>query len=215
MLWLVLVVPPNLRIGINACKKKSFCVLSFFYNLLKFLGGNVSKMDFKNMAAAGLIGFSLFSLTTTNLSARIPETSSNAVDECSKELLLSYFPKAFVNETLSKYKVPQDQWDAINKELAEKDKEVIKIVEEKASKISPNLLRDPQQRQAAVKLFRETLFDVFSKVMKAHGVTDDKEIQQMLDDIQRQKALRFKECMEKHRNEAPSDNDKDDEDNNG
>ena len=102
---------------------------------------------------------------------------------------------------MSKYKVPQDQWDAINKELAEKDKDVIKMVEEKASKVSPNLLRDPQQRQAAVKLFRETLFEVFSKVMKAHGITDDKQIQEMLDDVQKQKALRFKECMEKHRND--------------
>ena len=41
-------------------------------------------------------------------------------DECSKEILLAYFPSVFVNETLDRFKVPKDQWDAINKELVAK-----------------------------------------------------------------------------------------------
>lgn len=130
-------------------------------------------------------------------------TAAQTQDDCSKDILLAYFPKVFVDETLERFKVPKDQWDAINKELAEKDKDIIKIVESKASKMNPNPLKDPQQRQAAVKIFRETLFDAFASVMKAHGVTDDKQIQAMLDDVQQQKAKRFARCMESAQKQQP------------
>ncbi len=117
--------------------------------------------------------------------------------ECSKEQLLTYYPKPFVLETLKKFNVPKDQWDAIKQELSAKDEEVIRLVEEKASKMQPNPLEDPNQKQEAVKLFRETLYEVFSDVMYAHGVTDKKQIQDMLNDILQQKAKRFVECMKK------------------
>lgn len=117
-------------------------------------------------------------------------------EECAQEILLAYFPGIFVRETLSKFKVSQDQWDSINKELVQRDKEIIKKVEAKAAKMSSNPLKDPQQRQAAVKIFRETLFENFAEVMRAHGVKDDQQIQQMLDDIQQQKAKRFARCMQ-------------------
>lgn len=131
-------------------------------------------------------------------SVTMPCTIHAEDDECSKEILLSYFPSVFVRETLSKYKVPQDQWDAITKELAQRDKNILKMVEEKASKLASNPLKDPQQRQAAVKIFRETLFENFAAVLNAHGVKDDKQIQAMLDDVQQQKAQRFAKCMQKH-----------------
>lgn len=133
----------------------------------------------------------------------IQAAAANPVEECSKELLLSYFPESFVRETLKKFNVPQDKWDAIVKELNEKDKEVVKIVEDKASKVTPNPLKDPSQRQAAVKIFRETLTDVFSTTLKKNGVTDDNQIQQMLDDVQQQKAKRFAQCMEQQRSQQP------------
>ncbi len=141
-----------------------------------------------------------------------------ADEECSKDILLSYFPKIFVEEALGRYNVPKDQWEAIEKELAEKDKNVIKTVEAKAEKMNPNPLKDPQQRQAAVKLFRETLLDSFSTVLKAHGFTDDKQIQAMLDDIQQQKAKRFAKCMssmQKGQQAGGSQDDSDEDDDNG
>jgi hypothetical protein len=132
-----------------------------------------------------------------------PSTPPGMSDECSRELLISYFPKVFVTETLKKYNVPQDKWDAIANDLAEKDKQVIKTVEEKASKMNPNPLKDPQQRQAAVKLFRETLTDLFSSTLNANGITDNKQISDMLNDIQQQKAKRFAMCMQKMSQNAP------------
>lgn len=118
-------------------------------------------------------------------------------EECSKEVLLAYFPPVFVNETLNRFNVPKDQWEAINKTLSEKDSEIIKLVEAKGARMTPNPLKDPQQRQAVVKIFRETLFETFADVMKAHGVTENKQIQSMLDDIQQQKAKRFAQCIGK------------------
>jgi hypothetical protein len=119
----------------------------------------------------------------------------------SKELIMAYFPEPFVNETLPKYNVPKEEWEAINKELAAKERELIPIVEEKAAKISPTLLVDAKQKQAAVKLFRETLLQLFSEVMMAHGITDNAKIQEMLDSIQQLKAERFLHCMQNKKNE--------------
>lgn len=148
----------------------------------------------------------------------IKQSPKQQDDECSQEILLSYYPAVFVKETLKKFNVPEDKWEAINKELGTRDKEIIKIVESKAAKVNPNPLKDPQQRQAAVKLFRETLVDNFGAVMKAHGVTDDKQIQEMLDDVQQQKARRFAHCMQQQKQKmgmsgpAAEDDDYDDED---
>lgn len=135
-----------------------------------------------------------------NIPANI--SAQNAIDECSKELLLAYFPEQFVNEALKKNNVPQEKWADINKDLAGKEKDVVRIVEEKAEKQNPNPLKDPSQRLAAVKIFRETLLQVFSEALKKNGITDDKQIQAMLDDIQQQKAKKFAQCLEKHRNQS-------------
>lgn len=187
----------------------------------------MSKIDFSKTIAAFCcsiaFSFSAYGAEGNTIQIESTQKESNA-DECSKELLLTYFPKPFVNETLKKYNVPQDKWDAINQQLSEKDKQVISIVEDKASKMNPNPLKDAQQRQAAVKIFRETLRQIFSEVMKNNGITDEKQLEAMLDDIQQQKARRFAQCMERrktaeltnNKSKMPSDkrldNDEDDED---
>lgn len=150
------------------------------------------------------------------LSALVP---TGAADECAKELLLSYFPEPIVTDTLKRFSIPQDKWTSIAKSLSSKDKEVVKIVEEKASSMNPNPLKDPQQRQAAVKLFRETLLQVFSDALTENGITDASKFQAMLDDIQQQKAKKFAMCMEKQKtqtqqsaNGQASDSNNDDDD---
>lgn len=142
----------------------------------------------------------LIAIGVSTLPSHIIAATPVEDEDCSQEILLSYFPGVFVDETLTRFNVPKNQTDAIKKELAARDKEIIKQVEAKAAKMDPNPLKDPQQRQAAVKLFRETLLENFSAVMKAHDIKDDKQIQAMLDDIQQQKAKRFARCMENQRN---------------
>lgn len=164
-------------------------------------------MTFVLMATACMMPGQTRAETTPTLS----ETKTDA--ECSKDILLSYFPEIFVRETLQKFNVPKDKWDAIVTALNEKNKIVIKTVEERASKLNVSLLKDPQQRQAAVKLFRETILEIFSGVMKNNGVTDEKQIQAMLDDIQQQTARRFAACIKQSQVTAQvDDNDLDEND---
>jgi hypothetical protein len=168
-------------------------------------------------------GLSIFAMP---LLAEEPEEFSQGQqmsdeERCAKEILMRHFPEKLVEAALKKFQIPEDQQAAIVKELAEKDGNIVKMVEEKASTMNPNPLRDPQMRQQAVRLFRETMLEQFSGVLKAHGVTDDAKIQQMLDEVQLQKAKQFSECMEKMHPEikrskptAQLDNDNDNEDGN-
>ena len=127
-------------------------------------------------------------------------------EACSAEVLLSYFPEQFVSKTLESFKVPEAQRAAIQQELLDKNQEVIATVEERAGKMSPNPLRDPQHRQEAVKIFRDTLYDLFAQVLETHGINNKDQIQAMLDDIQQQKAKYFAKCIDKQQQEEPSQN---------
>jgi hypothetical protein len=155
----------------------------------------------KNILTISLAGFCM------GMSALLFHGNLNAadsaapalMDECSRDLLLSYFPEKFVNETFKKFNIAEDKWAAINASLASKDKDIVKLVEQKAASMNPNPLKDPQQRQAAVKLFRETLLQVFTEALKNNGIQDTSQFQGMLDDIQQQKAKKFAQCMEKQR----------------
>ena len=155
----------------------------------------------KNALKKGLIAFVVATSALLSPCGAFADAPSTA-DDCARELLLSYFPAPIVNETLKRFNIPQDKWDQISKSLASKDKDVVKTVEQKASTMNPNPLKDPQQRQAAVKLFRDTLLQVFSDAMKENGVTDADKYQAMLDDIQQQKAKMFAMCMERHKQKA-------------
>jgi len=127
--------------------------------------------------------------------------ADEASTECSKEMLLSYFPAPFVKETLKNHQVPQDKWDAIIKDLDANDKSVIKKVESRAEAMNPNPLKSREHREEAISIFRETLLEIFTETMNKNGITDKEEIQAMLDEVQHLKAKRFAECLEKMRKE--------------
>lgn len=144
----------------------------------------------------------LMTISMCFFSSVLAQDATNAVNttvnvtekECTKELLLSYFPQNFVKETLKKFNVPQDKWDTIAQSLSDRNKDVVKLVEDKAAQQSPNPLKDPSLHQQAVAIFRDTLLQVFSDVAKANGISDDEQIKKMFIDIQQQKAKRFVEC---------------------
>lgn len=122
---------------------------------------------------------------------------------CKKEVLMTFFPQPVVKAVLIHHDISEDQAQEIAQELSQKDQEVIKMVEAKASKLDPNPFSDLSTRDAAVKIFRETLFEVFAKVLKAHDITDDNQIQLILEDMQAAKGKLFVECIKKER--PPSD----------
>lgn len=161
------------------------------------------KKNILNSTLATLfVGAGVMFVNCATASEMRPLSSNVIVDDCAKELLLSYFPAPIVTDTLKKFDVPQDKWAGITKSLSEKDKAVVKMVETKAASMNPNPLKDPQQRQAAVKLFRDTLMEVFSGAMKDNGIEDTSKFQAMLDEIQQQKAKKFAMCMDSKKAQA-------------
>lgn len=153
----------------------------------------------KMQLVALILGCSVLFLSALQAAPMPSAPQAPQMDECSKELLLSYYPADFVTETLKKYNVPQDKWAGIIRALTGKEKDIVKTVEDKASKMNPNPLKDPKERQEAVKLFRDALMDVFANAMRSNGVTDESKYQAMLDDVQQQKAKKFAECVQKQK----------------
>jgi len=125
--------------------------------------------------------------------------------DCSEEIIISFFPQPFVEKTFDKFDVSDKNREEIYNELAKQDEKVIETVEAKGAKMDPNPLHDPRYRQEAVKLFRQTLLDLFSQVLTRNGITDPEQIQAMLDDIQQQKLERFRHCIERYRDQESPD----------
>jgi hypothetical protein len=124
--------------------------------------------------------------------------------KCTKEELMTFFPQQVVQSVLMKAQLSKDQATSIAQELSQKDRELAKIVEEKAAKLDPNPFKDLSQRDLAIKIYRETLYEVFAKVLKSHGVTNEDQIQALLDDMQAAKSKLFIECIRKqHTNSSP------------
>lgn len=134
------------------------------------------------------------------------------VDEKCKEILMSYFPKTIVTEVLTQNNIDKAKVAAIADALAKQSNDVLKAVQEKAAKMNPNPLKDPSMHEQTGKLIRESVLQIFSSVLKANGITDEKQIQSMADAIQQKKADLFKECMDKARPADDSDDEDDDED---
>jgi hypothetical protein len=200
----------KIRSKIKPCNKTALCVNFALYQEHLF-GGIV-----KNYLINTMMGMSLFAMPLVAQPAAPMQPQgqmqqrqmmqqdqtqqrqpTSQEEQCAREILTHHYPEKFVAETLKKFQVPADQQQAIVKELAEKDKNIVKMVENRAASMNPNPLKDPQLRQQAVRMFRDTLKEQFASVLNAHGVTDDAQIQQMLEDIQLQKARQFTECMEK------------------
>lgn len=114
---------------------------------------------------------------------------------CTKQNLMTFFPEPVVKAVLQRYQVPQQDIDAIAKDLAQKDLDVAKAVELKAANMQPNPFKDPSQRDVAHKVFRETLFEVFASTMKAHGMQDEDQLQAILEEIRSTKSKLFVECI--------------------
>lgn len=121
----------------------------------------------------------------------------DALSKCTKEELMTFFPQQVVESVLTKAKIPSDQASAIAKELSQKDRELAKIVEDKAAKLEPNPFKDLSQRDLAIKIYRETLYEVFAKVLKAHGVKNEDQIQTLLEEMQSAKSKLFIDCIRK------------------
>ena len=144
----------------------------------------------------------LFSVISfTDLQA---QPSEEVVNKCTKEELMTFFPQQVVESVLLKAKVPHEKAVVIAKELSQKDREFTKIVENKASKMDQDPFKDLSQRDLAIKIYRETLYEVFAKVLKANGVTNDDQIQSLLEEMSAAKSKLFIDCIRKQTVQTPA-----------
>ena len=116
---------------------------------------------------------------------------------CTKEELMTFFPRQIVENVLVRFQVPQEQAVAIAEELAAQNQGLLQKVEEKAAKLDPNPFKDLSQRDAAIKIYQETLHEVFTQVLKAHQIDQEAQIDLYLNEIRRIKSKLFVECIRK------------------
>lgn len=116
--------------------------------------------------------------------------------ECSQEILYTYFPKPFVQETMQESGFSSQDAQSIADELAKMDQKITMSVEQKAQERDPNPLMSPDRHEEVVQIFKETLLEVFSDVLKQHGMKDAKKAQNMLESIQEKKGRHFARCLE-------------------
>jgi hypothetical protein len=127
------------------------------------------------------------------------EQEGQVLSLCTKDVLMTFFPAPTVKSVLIRNQIPSDQAEAIAKELSKKDQDILKLVEKKASQMDPNPFKDLSQRDAAIKLFRETLYEVFTGVLKEQGIADEDKINTYLEDIREAKGKLFVECIRKEK----------------
>ena len=137
-------------------------------------------------------------LSSISLDAQPQQSTPSQIIEkfsCSRKELETFFPEPVVRSVLLKSNLSEEDANSIAAELAEKNSQWSKIIREKAAKLTPNPLEDLSQRDIGLKIYRETLYEVFSQMLKAHGISDEDKIQNMLDEIRETKSKWFMECI--------------------
>jgi len=133
------------------------------------------------------------------LFACIPMFASAATAECSEDVLFKFFPKGFVTDVLKEHNVPQDKINTISATLYQADQEVFDLITSTAETMHPNPLEDINAEAEQARLFRDSLLQVFKASLQQNGITDPKEIQAMLDEIQQKRLQRFIQCQKEGR----------------
>lgn len=148
--------------------------------------------------------FSIF-CSSTMLQGETTEVVLSNSMKCTKEELMRFFPEQIVQSVLVKSNIPKEKADVIAKTLSEKDRELAKIIEEKSANVGKNSSKNLSQRDLANKIYRETLYEVFAKVLKDNGITNDDQIQTLLEELGEARSKLFIECIRKQPKSTVSD----------
>lgn len=131
-------------------------------------------------------------------------TETDQLIPCTKEELMMFFPKPIVKEVLIKgTDLSEEEAENISKELVVKDQGLVQLVDEKAARYNPNPFHDLSQRDKAVRIYQETLFEVFAEVLKKHGLNDEKRIHALLENVRSIKSHMFVDCIRKQQVTSP------------
>ena len=122
--------------------------------------------------------------------------SSQPVERCDKDDLLKYFPAEIVKEVLkNKTKLKEEQVVKIVAQLSNVDDEIDQIVQAKASKMQPNPFKRAGFRNVGLKIYQETVLEVFVKVLSAQESINEAEARELLEEIRLAKGKIFINCI--------------------
>lgn len=114
---------------------------------------------------------------------------------CTQEELMQFFPTKIVESILIQSNIPKEKAELIATTLSQKEKELSKIMESRSDKSIQSSFDIASQRENAAKIYHESLYEVFSKVMKENGITDSNQIKHLLDELQETRSQLFLECI--------------------
>ena len=110
----------------------------------------------------GIVFCTIIALTMNAVSTELQgEESSEDPSWCTREVLMTFFPEPVVRTVLVEHGISRTQAAQVAKGLATKDSDILQRIEMKSAKMQTQPYIDMSQREAAVQLFKETLYEVF------------------------------------------------------
>ena len=152
-------------------------------------GGEASEEAARGEAKLMIIRFIIVSILSLRLLA--------GQETCKEEFEKNPFPEQIVNQVLNQFDVPPSEWVGINRALQRQLGLLQVKVQQKAAKMERNPFNPPEQTVVIGRLEREALIEGFGYVMRQHGVKKKRQIYDMFDAIQDEKAERLWECLQK------------------
>ncbi len=139
-----------------------------------------------------LMGISLFLSSLFSCSSLV---AYDASPPCFRILESNYFEPGALYQALSLHHVIQSQWNLIYQDLAKRSRDIPKIVKDKASRLSPNPLQDPYNKDVAVQILHDALYSLFVDVLRIHNITNESDIKNMFDYILSRKPEALQQCF--------------------
>lgn len=107
----------------------------------------------------------------------------DARPSCYRDLERNFFEEKAVTTALSLWQVQQGQWRSIVYELKKQSQEAERLIKEKAARYSVNPLQNPFQPDVAKSLLKETMWQIFRRVMIESGFYDPVAMERMFQHI--------------------------------
>jgi hypothetical protein len=102
---------------------------------------------------------------------------------CLRNLQQNFFREAVVTEALSFYNIPQGLWVPINNDLKVASARVPEQMKRMTSRMVPNPLEYPFQREVVAKLLKQALFEAFLSAMTNNNMVERPTVDMIFDYI--------------------------------
>lgn len=143
----------------------------------------------------GLLSFCISGFSAPNAAASKnpiapPQTG---VSECRLKYGHKFFPTEIVDQVLRERKLKPELIANLDKQLKADDAKIHDIVWERAKTMHPNPFTN-RDRKDDEKLYRDVVTNLFSHDLQSQGITKQKEIDSLFDEIQFRRANKMADC---------------------